>query len=115
MQAQAKLRNLRMAPRKVRLMADLVRGRPVNQAVNQLRFASKRAAKPVEKLIKSAIANAMQGNPNLDVDELMVSKITVDQGPIRWSIMPRAMGRAFWISKKTSHVTVVLSDDAAAK
>lgn len=113
MQAQAKLRHLRMSPRKVRLMADIVRGKPVNQAVNELRFARKAAAKPVEKLIKSAIANAMQGNPSLDVDDLTVSTITVDQGAIRWSIMPRAMGRAYWISKKTSHVTVILSDGAA--
>ena len=112
MQAQAKLRHLRMAPRKVRLMADIVRGKPVNQAVNELRFARKAAAKPVEKLIRSAIANATQKNPQVDVDDLVISTITVDQGPIRWSIMPRAQGRAYWISKKTSHVTVVLSDGA---
>jgi large subunit ribosomal protein L22 len=112
MEAQAKLRYLRMAPRKVRLMADMARGKPASQAVNELRFAHKAAAGPVAKLIKSAVANAVQKSPNVDVDRLMVKEITVDQGPIRWSIMPRAMGRAYYISKKTSHVTVTLTDGA---
>ena len=62
------------------------------------------------KLIKSAVANAVQKDPNLDVDALLVKTITVDQGPIGWKIQPRAMGRAFWIAKKTSHITVVVAD-----
>lgn len=110
MQANAKLTNLRMSPRKVRLVADLVRGKPVGQAVNELAFARKRAARPVAKLIRSAVANAVQKDPNLDVDALRVKTITVDTGPIGWKIMPRAMGRAYWIAKKTSHVTVVVDD-----
>ncbi len=110
MKANAKLMNLRLAPRKVRLVADLVRGKPVGQAVNELAFARKRAAKPVAKLIKSAVANAVQKDPNLDVDTLRVETITVDQGPIGWKIQPRAMGRAYWIAKKTSHITVVVAD-----
>ncbi len=113
MEAQAKLRHLRMGPRKVRLIADIIRGKPVNQAVDELHFARKAAAVPMAKLIKSAIANAVNRNPNLDVDQLFISKVTVDQGPIRWTIMPRAMGRAYWISKKTSHITMVVSDGAA--
>lgn len=110
MEANAKLSHLRMAPRKVRLVADLVRGKPASKAVNELRYVPKRAAKPVRKLIESAVANAVQKNPNLDVDNLVIKTITVDQGPIGWKIMPRAMGRAYWIAKKTSHITVVVGD-----
>ncbi|MDF1565007.1 MAG: 50S ribosomal protein L22 [Deltaproteobacteria bacterium] len=112
MQATAKLRNLRMAPRKVRLLADMVRGKPVGAALSELQFSQKRAAKPVAKLIQSAVANATQADPNVDVDRLVISKIAVDGGPIAWKIMPRAMGRAYWISKRSSHVTVVVDDQA---
>ena len=110
METTAKLRRLRAAPRKVRLVADLVRGKKVGQALRDLAFCNKRAAGPVEKLIKSAVANATQAHPDLDVDTLWVKSIRVDGGPIMWKIMPRAMGRAFWVSKRTSHIEVILAD-----
>ncbi len=111
MQATAKLRHLRMAPRKVRLLADMVRGKPVGHALSELQYTQKRAAAPVAKLIQSAVANAVQKNPNVDVDALVVRTITVDGGPVSWKIRPRAMGRAYWIAKRSSHVTVVVDDE----
>lgn len=111
MQATAKLRQLRMAPRKVRLLADMVRGKPVGSALSELQYSQKRAAGPVAKLIRSAVANAVQADPDLDVDGLVISKICVDGGPISWKIQPRAMGRAYWIAKRSSHVTVVIGDE----
>jgi len=110
MESRAKLNHLHMSPRKVRLVADMVRGKNVGDAVNALAFTHKRAAKPVAKLLKSVVANAMQKDPDVDVDALRIKTITVDQGPISWKIMPRAQGRAYWIAKKTSHVTVVVDD-----
>jgi large subunit ribosomal protein L22 len=107
----AKLRHLRIAPRKVRIVADIVRGKQVEEALATLRFTSKAAAKPVAKLIRSAIANAEQAaKGNLDVDRLFVRTIMVDQGPTLRRFMPRAMGRATRINKKTSHVTVELGE-----
>ena len=104
----AKLNHLRIAPRKVRIVADLIRGQSVNAALNVLKFTPKSAAKPLAKLLRSAVANAEQHDKNLDVDRLMVHTITVDQGPTLRRFMPRAMGRASRINKKTSHVQVVL-------
>ena len=110
----AKLRRLRIAPRKVRLVADLIRGKKVDEAINILTFLNKKAAKPVLKLLKSAIANA-EHNFKLKKDNLFVSKITVDEGPKfkRW--MPRARGRADLILKRTSHITLVLSEKETKK
>jgi len=110
----AKLRRLRIAPRKVRLVADLIRGKKVDEAINILTFLNKKAAKPVLKLLKSAIANA-EHNFKLKKDNLFISKITVDEGPKfkRW--MPRARGRADLILKRTSHITLVLSEKETKK
>jgi large subunit ribosomal protein L22 len=110
MTSNATLRHLRIAPRKVRAVADLVRGRPVGDALNLLRFTPKSAAKPVSKLLRSAIANAEQAGKDIDVDRLYVQTITVDQGASLRRFMPRAMGRATKVLKKTSHVQVTLSD-----
>ena len=111
MEAIAHLRFLRMAPRKVSVVAALVRGKSVGQAVGILQFTNRAAAKPVKKLIESAIANATdRSKGSIDIDKLFVKSISVDQGPTARRFMPRAMGRATPIHKKTSHVHVVLSD-----
>ena len=106
---QATLRWLRMAPRKVRLVCDLIRGKAVEDALNLLSFADKAAARPVQKLLRSALANADTAG-NVDIDKLVVKSIVVDEGPTwrRWR--PRAMGRATRIRKRTAHVTVILGE-----
>src|SRR5689334_10874282 len=101
MESKAHLRHLRMAPRKVSVVAALVRGKPVGAALNILRFTKRAAARPVAKLIKSAIANASDlSKGEVDVDALMIKSISVDQGPTGRRYMPRAMGRASRINKK---------------
>ena len=116
MESIAHLRHLRMAPRKVSVVAELVRGKNVGAALNILRFTKRAAAKPVAKLIKSAIANASDlSKGQVDVDTLFVKTISVDQGPTARRYMPRAMGRASRINKKTSHVHVVLAEATKGK
>ena len=105
----AKLRYQRLSPQKARLVADIVRGKNALQALNVLRFTNKKAAKYIEKTLRSAIANAKH-NFNMDSDKLYISKILIDKGPVLKRISPRAMGRADIIHKKTSHVTVVVSE-----
>jgi large subunit ribosomal protein L22 len=113
MESKAHLRFLRMSPRKVSTVAALIRGKPVGQALNILRFTSRAAAVPVAKLIKSAVANATDlSKGQVDVDKLIVKTISVDQGPTQRRYMPRAMGRATRINKKTSHIHVVLEEAA---
>ena len=109
MQANATLRFLRIAPRKVRLVADMIRGKPVQDAINALRFTRKSASLPLRKLIESAVANA-ENNHGLDIDTLWVREIRVDEGPTLKRFSPRAQGRAFPIMKRTSHVAVVLEE-----
>jgi len=109
MATTATLRGLRIAPRKVRIVVDTIRGKPVGDALSILAYTRKSAALPVAKLLKSAIANVEQSGGN--VDDLVVRTITVDQGPSMRRFMPRAMGRAFRVNKKTSHVELTL--DAA--
>jgi large subunit ribosomal protein L22 len=112
MEAIAHLRHLRMAPRKITVVAALVRGMPVGQALSTLQWTRRAAALPVRKLIESAMANATDLSKGaVDIDNLFVKTISVDQGPTGRRFMPRAMGRASRINKKTSHVHVVLSDD----
>lgn len=108
---QARLRWLRMSPRKVRLVVDLIRGLPVEEALNRLAFSRKAAALPVAKLLRSAVANADQKG-TYDLDRLVIETAFVDEGPTwkRW--LPRAMGRATRIRKRSSHVTVVLGTPA---
>jgi len=104
----ASLSFLRVAPRKVRLVADEVRGLPVGDALAILKFTPQAAAKPLAKLLRSAVANAEQKGGRVDVDALVVKTLTVDQGPKMRRFMPRAMGRAYRVEKKTSHVYVEL-------
>ena len=110
MESTAHLRNFRMAPRKIALVADLVRGKPVGAALNILMFTKRAAARPVAKLIKSAVANASdKSKGEVDIDTLYVKTISVDQGATMRRYMPRAMGRATPIKKHTSHVHVTLA------
>ena len=112
MEAKANLRHLRMAPRKVRAIADLVRGKSAGQAIKLLKFTPKTAAAPLRKLIQSAVANAQDlSKGEVDVDRLVISHITVDQGPTGRRFMPRAQGRATRINKKTSHVALTVTDN----
>jgi len=105
MQTEAVLRFVRMSPKKARLVADLVRGKKVDEAVNILKFSNQRAARIMKKLLDSAIANA-ENNDGADVDELKVTRIMVDDGPRMKRIRPRAKGRADRILKRTSHITI---------
>lgn len=109
--ATAHLRKLRIAPRKVRLLIDLIRGMQVEEARRQLQFSSKAAARPVLKLLESAVANAVN-NHKMVKETLVIQKATVDGGPIMYRWMPRAFGRAGKIRKRTSHITLVLSGNA---
>lgn len=108
-EAKAKLRYLRVAPRKARLVVDQIRQKSVVDAENILEFSQRAVARNILKLLKSAVANAdMKG---LDVDSLRVSQVWVDGGPIIKRYRPRAMGRASRIYKRTSHITLVLSEE----
>ncbi|XYU81871.1 50S ribosomal protein L22 [Pasteurella multocida] len=97
------------AQKKARLVADLIRGKKVNQALDILTYTNKKAAALVKKVLESAIANA-EHNDGADIDDLKVAKIFVDEGPSMKRVMPRAKGRADRILKRTSHITVVVSD-----
>lgn len=105
----AKLRYLRIAPRKVRLVADLIRRKKAEEAQNILQFTNKRAAPVLLKLLKTAISNA-KNNFRLDEGNLYISKILVDGGPMLKRWRARARGQAFEIQKKTSHVTIILDE-----
>lgn len=105
----AKLNYLRIAPRKVRLVADLIRGKTVEEVQSILNFTTKKAAQPFLKLLKSAIANA-KNNFQLEESNLYISKVIVDEGPKYKRYFPRARGRADEIQKKTSHITIVLDE-----
>ena len=107
METQAKLRNVRLSPRKARLVVDMVRGKAIQDALNILRFSPQKTSPILTKLLNSAVANAEQKGVS-DVDQLYVKTVTVDQGPVLKRFLPRAMGRASRIRKPTSHITVVL-------
>jgi large subunit ribosomal protein L22 len=109
MEVKAKLRFGRMAPNKARLVADMIRGKGAEEALNILTFTKKAAAGSIKKLLKSAVANATQ-KKTVDVDRLVVKRITVDQGPTLKRFQPRALGRATSIRKRTSHIQIVLDE-----
>ena len=114
MEATATLKYLKASPQKVRLIVDLVRGKKVEEALHILRFTRKSAAKDLEKLVRSAVANAEQKDNAPDVDDLVVSKIYVNEGPREKRVQPAPMGRAYRIQKRKSHVTVHVSDEVKA-
>jgi len=110
METKASIRYLKMSPRKVRVVADLVRGRNVGDAIRTLTFVKRAAAEPVRKVIESAVANARQADSAIDVDALYIKSLMVDMGPTgnmrRWR--PRVQGRATRVVKGLSHISVVL-------
>jgi large subunit ribosomal protein L22 len=114
MEVRARLANYRVSAQKARLLADQIRGKGVEEALDVLRLSSKRFARPLEKLVRSALANAEEKNnrdrAGIDVDNLVVKRICVDEGPSLWRIRARAQGRHAWIQRRTSHVTVVLEE-----
>src|SRR5512140_3394932 len=114
MEATATLKYLKASPQKVRLTVDLVRGKKVEEALQILRFTRKAAAKDLEKLVRSAVANAENKEAGADVDDLVVSKIYVNEGPREKRVQPAPMGRAYRIQKRKSHITVHVSDEVKA-
>lgn len=111
MQTNAKLKYAKISPQKGRLVADQIRGLPVERALQLLEFSQKKASGIIKKVLESAIANA-EHNEGADIDELKVSAICVDQGPVHKRLSARAKGRADRILKRTSHITVSVSDDS---
>lgn len=109
MEIKAKLKHVRISPQKVRLVVDVIRGLGVDKALAQLHFLNKKATGPVEKLVKSAIANALNGF-ELNRDNLFVKEIMVDEGQKLKRWMPKARGRATPILKRTSHINLVLGE-----
>ncbi|ADM72037.1 50S ribosomal protein L22 [Paenibacillus sp. SEL3] len=109
MEAKAHAKSVRISARKVKLVIDLIRGKQVGEAIAILRHTPKSASPVVEKLLNSAIANA-DHNYSLDVNKLVVSQVFVNQGPTMKRFRPRAMGRASRINKRTSHITLVVSE-----
>ena len=113
MEARAIAKEIRMSPRKVRLVADQIRGRSVNEAISLLQFSKKAAAVPVGKTLRSAVANvrdkADRDGDSVDIDELVVSRVLVDPGPSLKRWRAAAMGRAAPRRRRTSHITVVVT------
>ena len=109
MEAKAVAKYVRIAPRKVRVVMDLIRGKDIAEAFAILKFTPKAGADVIEKVLKSAVANA-ENNFDMDVDRLYVSTAFVDQGPTLKRIHPRSRGQAFKILKRTSHVTVIVEE-----
>ena len=111
---KASLSNYRVSAQKARLVANQIRGKGVEEALNLLDLSPKRIAAPIAKLVRSAVANAEQKNENqhagIEIDDLVVSTIYVDEGPSMWRIRPRAQGRAAWIQKRTATINVELSE-----
>jgi large subunit ribosomal protein L22 len=110
----ARLNNYRQSPRKVRLVADAIRGKKIAEAFIQLELITKRATDPLAKLLKSAVANA-KNNSSTDIDNLIVTEIRVDGGVVMKRSMPRARGSAYPIRKRTSHVILVLGEKPSKK
>lgn len=109
MEAKAHARSVRISARKAKLVVDLIRGKQVGEAIAILRHTPKSASPVVEKLLNSAIANA-EHNYSMDVNSLFISEVFVNQGPTMKRFRPRAMGRASRINKRTSHITLVVSE-----
>lgn len=113
-EVKAHARYIHMSPRKLRLVADLIRRARVDVALEQLRYSSKTAAQPVAKILNSAIANAVH-NHNLNKEDLVVKEITVDGGPVMKRMFPRAQGQGFIIRKRMSHINIILESRPKAK
>ncbi|MFZ5433078.1 MAG: 50S ribosomal protein L22 [Calditrichota bacterium] len=116
MESRCVAKYIRVTPRKMRLVADIVRGKSVNEAIGLLKFTTRSAAKPTLKAIQSAVANIVNNDEarNVNPDELLVKTIFVDEGPTYRRFLPRAMGRATPIRKRMSHLTVLVGMPEAA-
>jgi large subunit ribosomal protein L22 len=112
MEVKAVVKYVRISPQKVRRLVDTIEGQPVETVLNKLNFMPLRAARIVEKLVRSAVANADQ-NPDIDVDTLVIRNITADPGPSLKRFRARARGRGTRILKRTSHITVILAEETA--
>ena len=112
MEVKAVSKYVRISPRKVRKIAGAVKGKPVESGLNSLRFMPQKAASLLEKIVRSAVANAEQ-NPDIDIDELVIRNVIADQGPTLKRWRPRARGRATRILKRTSHITVTLAEKSS--
>jgi large subunit ribosomal protein L22 len=110
MEARATTKYIRLSPQKARLVVDLIRGKNVNDAMSILRFTKKGATREIEKVLRSAISNAEQKSENVDVDELVVAKAYVNEGPRTKRIRPAPMGRAYRYQRRMSHITVVVEE-----
>jgi large subunit ribosomal protein L22 len=115
MESRATARYVRVTARKVNQVLDLVRGQDVEEALNTLGFSKKHVAKTVEKTMRSAVANAIQADSKIDVEDLYVKEARVGPGPIMKRWLPRAQGRATPILKRMSHITIILADKSARK
>jgi len=115
MEAIAKIKNQRGSARKIRLVADLIRNKNVNEAKDILFFSKKGAAEVLLKLLNAAIANAVHKESKVNTDELYINKIFVDEGPTMKRMKPRARGMADLIRRRTSHITISVSDKKAEK
>lgn len=109
MEAKAVARYVRIAPRKVRLVIDLIRGKKIGEAIAILKHTPKAASPVVEKVLMSAVANA-ENNFEMNPEDLVISKIYCDEGPTLKRFRPRAQGRASRINKRTSHITVIVTE-----
>ncbi|MFV0499821.1 MAG: 50S ribosomal protein L22 [Bacilli bacterium] len=109
MESKASVKTIRIAPRKVRLVLDLVRGKSVSEAVAILDNTNKAASPVVKKIVMSAVANAIH-NYSMDEDSLYIKEIRADEGPTLKRFQPRAQGRAFRINKRTSHISVIVAN-----
>ena len=110
METRATAKFVRVSPQKARLVIDLIRGKSAGEAINILRFTKKRVTREIEKVLRSAIANAEQKKENVDVDRLVVSQAYVSEGPRTKRIRPAPMGRAYRYQRRTSHITVAVEE-----
>ncbi|MGA2987983.1 MAG: 50S ribosomal protein L22 [Terriglobia bacterium] len=108
MEASATYKSVRISPQKARLVVDLIRGKSVSEAFSILNFTKKRVTHDVEKILRSAVANAEQKSEHLDVDDLVVARTFVNEGPRQKRVRPAPMGRAYRYQRRTSHITVVV-------
>jgi large subunit ribosomal protein L22 len=108
--SQATGKFIRMSPQKARLVIDLIRGMNVNEALMTLKFTNKKATNEIEKVVKSAVANATQKSENIDVDDLFIEKAFINEGPRLKRIRPAPMGRAYRYQRRTAHITIELGE-----
>jgi large subunit ribosomal protein L22 len=103
-------RFIRMSPQKARLVVDLIRGKDVNEALMTLKFTNKKATSEIEKVVKSAVANATEKSENIDVDDLFIETAVINEGPRLKRIRPAPMGRAYRYQRRTAHITIELGE-----